>query len=356
MDISFFNADNTKILANEPNAYEWWYADFMDSASGLTGVIIFYNGNLFSPAYIQAQIAENDNVPENFPAISISLYKDNKPYYYSFLEFKKQDASYTELANKVQYTVGENSLVFDTTTRSLVIKANQLLASSDTLMLDLSFTSAIKVEEGTMNIPSVQTNSSHTWKCIIPNATVEGQIDVNDEIFELKTAKGYHDHNAGLEPLHHFFTDWYWGRVHLPATEETLVFYSYAVENALQTNGWIIDKNGVFTPIKTGTYTNFKKNLFGFSRATKIQLSDRFLLNFDKIVDKGPFYERYICSLSDLAIPENKTSGIAEYIYPKSIYKTWAHKLVNLRMRYVYKKAHAVLKSKIMYRFTWKLL
>jgi carotenoid 1,2-hydratase len=356
MDISFFSKNNDKILANEHNAYEWWYADFMDVKTGLSGVIIFYNGNLFSPAYIHAQKIGDQNYPENFPAVSLSLYKDKKPYYYSFLEFDKKDVSYKETSKGLSYTLGKNSFEYLTNDRSLLVSINQTLASTDSIDLSLVFKSALESRAEGLSTPNVQTNSAHTWKCIIPNAEVEGEIKVNDVKYTLNQVKGYHDHNAGLEPLHHFFDDWYWGRIHLAGTKETVIFYSFVVNKKMQTNGWVINSDGDFSSIQSAEYNDYKRNLFGLRRATKIKLSSRFEICFDSIVDKGPFYERYICSLKDLENPANDGLGFAEYIYPKNIYKSWVHRLVNLRLRYMYKKAHTILSSKRLYKFTWKLL
>lgn len=356
MDISFFERNNTKILSNEPNAYEWWYADFIDKASGLSGVIIFYNGNLFSPAYIQSQRKSEGNFPENFPAISISIYKNNKPCFYSFLEFTKEEASYNENSNVVTYCIADNCMVFNSENRSLSIKLSQELASSDTIDLDLLFVPSSDFAEPNLNTPSVKNNSNHSWKCIIPSATVKGRIRVNSSAYIIERANGYHDHNAGLEPLHHFFRDWYWGRVHLLQSKETLIFYSYSIDKELRTNGWIIDNNGAFSSLGEASYKSFRKNLFGLNRATKIGLANRFEIDLQSIVDKGPFYERYLCDVTDLEEPLNNTSGIAEYIYPKNIYKSWVHRLVNLRLRYMYRKAHVVLRNSRLYKYTWKVL
>lgn len=356
MDISFFDTDNTKILANEPNAYEWWYADFIDKASGISGVIIFYNGNLFSPAYIKAQEKQSEAFPENYPAISVSLYKNQKPYYYSFLEHHKDLVSYSEKNGCISYKLGADAFNYDEKKRRLEISLNQVLASGEKLKLDLRFRSNLEVNNAGINSPAVQTNSTHSWKCILPSASVNGQLSLNDHEYMFEKAVGYHDHNAGLEPLHHYFKDWYWGRFHLPETAETLIFYSYSLGKELQTNAWIIDQNNGFSMISKASYIKFKKNLFGLRKASRINLSDRFEITINKAVDKGPFYERYLCSVEDLQHSMNNTNGFAEYIFPKNIYKSWAHKLVNLRLRYTYKKPHSILRNKLLYQFTWKLL
>lgn len=356
MDISFFDTDNAKILANEPNAYEWWYADFIDRATGLAGVIIFYNGNLFSPAYIKSQEEQNEAFPENYPAISVSVYKDQKPYYYSFLEYRKEHVSYNEQNGHISYKLGDDAFNYDGKNRALEIKLNQVLASGEKLKLQLLFRSNLANNDIGINTPAVQTNSTHSWKCILPSALASGRLSINDQNYELEKAEGYHDHNAGLEPLHHYFKDWYWGRFHLPETAETLIFYSYSLGNEIQTNAWIIDRNNGFSMISKASYGNFKKNIFSLRKATNIKISDRFEIIINDAVDKGPFYERYLCSIVDLENSGNNTNGFAEYIFPKNIYKRWAHKLVNLRLRYTYKRPHAVLRNKLLYQFTWKLL
>ncbi|MDV7402046.1 hypothetical protein RZS08_62065, partial [Arthrospira platensis SPKY1] len=100
---------NQKHLHGVHGGYEWWYMDFMDPTSGLSGVIIFYNGNLFSPAYIRRQKKRPETAyPEAFPALSISLYRHHKPVYYSFLEYRERDAAYVELSDGFRYQVGKD--------------------------------------------------------------------------------------------------------------------------------------------------------------------------------------------------------------------------------------------------------
>ena len=83
-----------------PGSYEWWYFDAMSADKKWAIVIIFYEGNPFSPAYIKAQeearssathlpgdSAEAEEIASSFPAISVSVYNTQKAEYYSFLEY-----------------------------------------------------------------------------------------------------------------------------------------------------------------------------------------------------------------------------------------------------------------------------
>ena len=79
-----------------PGSYEWWYFDAMSADKKWAIVIIFYEGNPFSPAYIKAQNqtentskhSENKSAcASSFPAISVSVYNTQKAEYYSFLEY-----------------------------------------------------------------------------------------------------------------------------------------------------------------------------------------------------------------------------------------------------------------------------
>ena len=83
-----------------PGSYEWWYFDAMSADKKWAIVIIFYEGNPFSPAYIKAQeeakssathlsgdSVETEGIASSFPAISVSVYNTKKAEYYSFLEY-----------------------------------------------------------------------------------------------------------------------------------------------------------------------------------------------------------------------------------------------------------------------------
>jgi carotenoid 1,2-hydratase len=351
MDISIFASDNEKMLLKEPKGYEWWYMDFIDAKSGLSGVIIFYNGNLFSPAYIKTQSAnQTEAVPDNFPAISLSLYQNGKPLYYSFLEHSATNAIYRETADGFRYQVGADWLAWRSRERQLSVHIDQHLASGTQLKADLIFSAWH--EDVQVAKPST-TTAAHQWKCLQPVSEVQGLFHLDHEEFFVD-AFGYHDHNAGTEPLHHFFRDWYWGRVYFPKSEKSLIYYAYATKTQFYPYLWEIDATAGVKSLEGLKATNFKRSLFGLKRALDFEQSFYKIAHLTT-VDKGPFYERYLNTFTDVTTGEESV-GFAEYIAPKRIYAPWVAPLVNLRLRYMYKSPHAVLRSKRMYPWTWKLL
>lgn len=357
MDVSFFTKDNTKKIKAISGAYEWWYADFMDFESGLSGVIIFYWGNLFSPAYVKAQQNNQKPLPENHPAVSVSLYKDAKPIYYFFKEYTKEESKYFEQVDGFTYRVGRDIIRYSESEGLFAIDLDQLLANGSKCRLELSFKSAIKIDDIIQQKGSSlsQKGSPHDWRCLMPKAYVSGQISINGgKQFKLDKVLGYHDHNMGVEPLHHYFSDWYWGRCHLSGSKNTLIYYCYQKEGEIQALAWLISEDGFIEKLEKVEFHQFKRSIFGLNRATEIEIDDHFIVQIKSIVDHGPFYERYQIGVTNLS-KQTHDLGVAEYIRPDKIYASWVHPLVNMRLCYSQKKASFIQRSKRLYKWTWSI-
>jgi carotenoid 1,2-hydratase len=352
--ISGFSED-TQSDKPKPGGYEWWYFD-AQSDDGYSVVIIFYDGNPFSRRYIRSIEMNDGKKASDYPAISVSVYKNGKPLFYSFEEFEPEKSFFSGIMPKGE--TGLNSFEGRTQDNEIIYEVilNQKVANGDQLKGKLYFKSG-PFEFGDQAPPALKQTNDHTWNLVMPFCEVSGQLEItgykNYSInFE---GIGYHDHNSGYEPMKESFDEWYWGRYHL--NDDTLIYYLMNQRNTWNKKAWLIDKNGrvsEFDELIQITDTGF--NSFGLRSARKIELAGsgaKAVLHKDRVIDSGPFYQRFEGRLlikKGNVIQEGR--GISEYIRPDRIYNKLFWPLVNMRIRYP-GKPNWVQKSPRLYRWTW---
>lgn len=352
--ISDFNKD-TQSTKPKPGSYEWWYFDACTD-DGYTLVVIFYDGNPFSRKYIE-HLKKNSSVQaSDFPAISISLYKNNQPIFYSFEEVAAEDAEFsaTMPKGKVGNSRFEASINDESAEYQIVL--DQTVPNGDSIHAELTF-SSVKQDLSEFSNEKRSGESDHVWNLLMPKCEANGKISLmgfNEEeiVFE---GIGYHDHNTGLEPMKESFREWYWGRYH--TKDATLIYYLMLENNEWEKKAWLIGDDGKVVHLNHEIQLlNKGYSRFGLYSARSIQFTHddtEAFLQLDKMIDNGPFYQRFGGSL---LLNKNGTmyraKGISEYIYPSRIYNRIFWPLVDMRIKYP-GKAHWVQKNPKLYRWTW---
>lgn len=339
--------------AGKPSGgYEWWYFDGWDESRNIGFVIIFYDGNPFSTKYLKE--SHKNPVPENYPAVSISVYKDGKTVYYSFTEFSAEDAEFGE--SEVFGRIGGHSFRAKKKAGILCYKLSmeEELASGDTFSAEILFKNMTPPAD-LLPYEPLDADEGHFWNLTQPDAEVSGVLNING-IKENVEGSGYHDHNYGIEPLDQSFIDWYWGRVHFRSF--TLIYYLMNKHDGQSYNGWILDKNHKVVNTLIDIELEYSlSNVFRLKSSRKINLRferGEVFVQAGKILDNGPFYQRFRCS-SVLAVngKEEAGTGVSEYLKPGRIKSKIFWPLVHMRIRYMNEPPHWVQKSKTLYRWTW---
>ena len=346
-------------LSDEPfdpekpqGGYEWWYFDAISLDKNWSLVIIFYEGNPFSPEYIQ----QSDHKPGDHPAISVSLYHKGKCEYYSFLEYKAGKFHWDNEEQAV--SIGTNFFRRQEAGGLLEYELliNQAQASGHTIEAKLKFLSETIPDD----LIEESKDELHKWNLLQPRAKVTGSINVNGRKGKRNigfSGTGYHDHNVGYEPMKDSFDDWYWGRFHFP--DKTLIYYLMNQEGKKQKKGWLIDhkQSKVIDVLEKYELKHHQKTLLGINSARKLTLAgehSEITIQQSTLLDNGPFYQRFLseCILnSDSGI--SSSTGITEYIKPERIYEQKYWWMINMRLRYLQKKPHWVQRSKGFYELTW---
>lgn len=353
--LSDFNKD-TQTQRKESGSYEWWYFDLL-TTDGYSVVIIFYEGNPFSRRYISELNHGQSASPGNYPAISLSVYKQGKPLFYLFDECEPSDAGFS--SEQPEGFVKGNSFKGESTSDGYrySIRLNQELPSGDKIDASLSFL-CNKWDAAALLNQTAQIGEDHIWNLISPRCGVIGEIKIwGYKEYEMDIEGiGYHDHNVGFEPMKDSFTEWYWGRYHLP--NSTLVYYLMNEHNKWKYKAWLITEGEKIRSLKTQIdVSDLQTNMFGLKSSRVFTFFDdetELFLQKDRVTDNGPFYQRFegrlIAKSGGDTIEECR--GISEYIYPSRIYDKRFWPLVNMRIAYPGKK-HWVQKNPVLYRWTW---
>jgi carotenoid 1,2-hydratase len=337
-----------------PGSYEWWYFDGI-SEGGQSFVIIFYEGNPFSKRYIRSLNNKNGQFASQFPAISISVYKNSKPIFYCFEETIPSESSFSP--NQPQGNVGDN---FFKGTKSgdkleYEISLNQRLPGGDNISGKLSFQSKPFNHKFKQSGRSAE-SMNHSWNLVQPKCAIEGELSISGyRSAGIKiSGTGYHDHNFGSEPMKDTFDEWYWGRYHF--TDSTLIYYIMREKGVWEKKAWLIDDNGAVYPANTIELKETGLSFFGLKTARVIEFKGdgfRAMLQKQAMIDSGPFYQRFSGRLILQKGDQIKHSnGISEYIYPSRIYNKLFWPLVDMRIKYP-GNPHWVQKIPLLYRWTW---
>lgn len=345
-----------------PGGYEWWYFDAYDPTSGYSLVVIFYIGNPFSNRYIRQLKKDpigDDSLPKHYPAVSISVYKNESPVYYSFTEFEKGDANLSSQntslcieGHSFEQNISSGKLKYE-------IKLREKLPSGDAIEGTLTFTCP---SNSLPQLGDPREEEGHSWNLVQPRAKVEGQVRLfQNEVLQHRVdfnGTGYHDHNIGHEPMKNEFLDWYWGRFHFE--DHTLVYYAMNKKDDAQHRALLIDHSyqASLSNFESIDLKDFGLSIFGLKSARKIIIGDEDVevsVQHSKILDNGPFYQRFSSDafLNIKGQDVQKSRGISEYIYPRRIYTKLFWPLVDMRIRYKEEAPHWVQESKRLYRWTW---
>src|SRR5699024_3307119 len=308
--------------------YEWWYFDGISHDGKYTFVMIFYRGNPFSHRYIRALEEDSSRaLPAQYPAVSIVLYKYGSPIYYSFTEYPKEKAKFNSSGPTIQ--MGKHTAKQEETEGGLqyVLDLDERLRSGDEFYSRLYYKGIKKpvlFDDGTSNV-----NADHGWNLTQPRAEVRGEFQLQTDGEKKGTINfkgtGYHDANAGKNPLRNDFKDWYWGRFHFEET--TLIYYLMNKRDERQEYAWLLDGgNNVIQSFEEANFGDYGYSVFGLYQSHKMEISAGSLsiqIQQSEVVDNGPFYRRFI---SDAFLYDRdaeylqKATGITEYIRPDRIY------------------------------------
>jgi carotenoid 1,2-hydratase len=354
----------------EPGSYEWWYFDGRDYNGEYQFVVIFYEGCPFSSKYMRQQKRYPDHESAKaarYPAVSISIYKNGKPIYYSMSEYASTDSDFNR--DEVKLRIGKNTMEALVEHDQLVyaLRLEETLPGGDRISAMLRFVSPMpncSIWEQADDNHKAEIAVGHSWNLVQPSARVKGMISISTVTKNEKPiifdGVGYHDHNLGFEPMKNEFRDWYWGRAHFD--DFSLVYYVMNTVNGRNYGAWLFtpDNQSIIASASEVRIDGANMNAFGLNSCRRIEFNFTafsIMVYMRNLIDNGPFYQRFKCE-AIVKHGENEplqeaAYGISEYIKPSRIHSRIFWPLVHMRYRYAFEKPHWVQKSPFLYRWTW---
>lgn len=355
--LSSFSKDVRQPVSTS-GGYQWWYFDGISVDDRFSFVVILYQGNPFSTRYNRPLLADKNPSPIDHPAISISIYEQGKPIYYSFTEFDKSDCHFDEVNPVLK--IGDHKMEGAKYGSQLkyTLQLDEQLPNGDQLRATITFESATH----DLVLDDSQSSKGHAWNLVQPRAEVTAAmtLDIKGERREIEfDGVGYHDHNTGQEPMPEEFDDWYWGRFHFDSA--TLVYYVMNRKKEQQHRAWLIDneKSNVLKRFNTISLADKGLTFFGLNTAHKLGFKSggtEIQIQQSRLLDNGPFYRRYHSEAFFKSTGSGQVetiTGITEYIKPSRIYARLFWPFVNMRIWYKSEGAHWVQRSQQLYRWTW---
>ncbi len=317
----------------QPGAYEWWYFDAEDKATGISFVLIWFSGFPFSPYYTSHYESWKRNksappLPEDYSGFSFQLYEHSSEILNFIREGNRE--LFKSNCSDIGVRFENNRFTYDTLKDEYALDIDFLFPARKkkvTAALRFKPSQHIRYEKKDTN-NNAGNVTQHQWLLRIPKAEVTGTI----KIVGSKTvrtipvnATGYHDHNLGTVPMQEYIARWYWGRAF--SERFNLIYYVIFFKNntykpltliMLQDNA---DENVIVYDSLHIKENQFKRGLFAPRHSMNLTLAHNdFQLHIShrQVLDAGPFYLRFTStiSLERESKQEEKLTGISEFLNP----------------------------------------
>jgi carotenoid 1,2-hydratase len=318
----------------DPKSYEWWYFDALADGGREAVIIVFLDNFIYSPRYNR-----EDSSGGKFPAIAFTYYADGKPLYRCVNEFSEAD--FHADREHPECRIGDSSFRFEKASygSGYSISINVKLSGDRRLEAHLEW---LSIESDFASEAFCYGESSHCWNMVVPRSDVTGKITVYDkrggklDVRQFR-GTGYHDHCLDNRWLAKTVRDWHWGRAHY--ADSTAVFYRYCElgDHSPSTKLFVV-KNGELRE-RDVQYEeqNYVRDKFGIRYPTRLRLisEDNMRLRVKpiKVIDSSFYYLRFLSEIT-LTLRDGvprKTSGITEFLAPKSLKYRWLNWLNDMR-------------------------
>lgn len=319
---------------NDPKSYEWWYFDALADGGKEAVVIVFLDNFIYSPRYNR-----DTRQAGRFPAISFTYFRDGQPLYRCINEYSETD--FFASRESPECKIGESSFKLQTESygSGYAVSINAKLSGNRRLEANLEW---LSIESDFSAESFCYQESSHCWNMVAPRSDVTGKITVTDRkgrVLDVRTFRGtgYHDHNLDNRWLAKTVRDWHWGRAHY--ADSTAVFYRYCeLGDHTPSTKLLVIKDGELRE-RAAEYEeqNYVRDKFGIRYPTRLRLisEDNMRLRVKpiKVIDSSFYYLRFLSEITLTlrdGIPR-KTTGITEFLAPKTLKYRWLNWLSDMR-------------------------
>ncbi|HRE42141.1 MAG TPA: hypothetical protein PLG90_12505 [Ignavibacteria bacterium] len=329
---------------SKPGSYEWWYFDFIDENSDYSFVVIFFTSFLFSPRYIKKTESGNEFNINDYCAVNVCVYRENKILDYFLIEYDRNDLKFTESENEYTVNIAQNSINFVTTDNVIKVYLSCNLinpVNGKKIKIKCELTPLITNDDKNTDFSGDE--FSDKWYPAFPKCKISGKIYLDRSTKNQRSVKkilvegtGYADKNWSDKPIYKDIDDWSWGRCHLK--EYTIIFFRIIYSHKVF-NKFLIYKNDKLIVHKENFNINSvkKRNYWRLEYPSEIQITDSevsLVIKNKNLIDNGPFYIRFNSEF-DLKINSDSVSGngFFEIIKPARLLNKFLHPFINLRIK-----------------------
>ena len=320
----------------EDKSYEWWYFDALSDDGREAVVIIFLDNFIYSPRYNKETTTIAGN--KRCPAVSFTYFKDGKVVYRSVTEFHYSDF-HADL-DKPRCSIGGSGFLYDVAAYGVgySVKVKASVPGDRIVEADLEW---LAVESDLTSDVSEMGGGVHAWNMVTPRADVTGRITLKDKAGrELNVhhfrGSGYHDHNLDDRWLAKTVQSWHWGRAHF--ADCTAVFFRFreAGQDEATTKLLIIRDGRMEDREVRFDEQAYVRDKFGIRYPSLLRLESgdvRLTVKPIEVIDSSFYFLRFLSeiSLTTDGRPEHSTTGLTEFIAPKSLKYRWLNWLADIR-------------------------
>ena len=311
--------------------FVWWYLDLRDKeGNGL--VLIWAFGLPFLPHYAAQARQGQGTKPIERPSLNISVYAKGSLDFYLLQEYAPEDCDSTVH----HWRFDQSKISFEQVLSKGILSIDlncPIPNSKDVLKGHIRF-------EGPLRQGSIgESDPTHQWTPIIVAAEGTAELSCGSTKYSI-CGRGYHDRNAGTQPLHALdIGTWWWGRLAFDSHE--LIFYALFPKSGSETLylALQVDKNGqshLFEDSKI-TFSEYQRSLYGLRWARQLSVSytgaDPIQLTIDHKIEDGPFYQRFMCSATQPRY--GSAYGFVEQIIPDKVDLDWMRPFVKMRVHHL---------------------
>jgi carotenoid 1,2-hydratase len=320
-----------------PRAYEWWYFDAISDDGTEAVVVTFLDNFVYSPRYN----AKDGPEPRRFPAVSVTYFSKGRPVYRSVSEFSEE--AFEAGTEHPRARIGSSSFEFQEAEYGLgyVVNVDCPLSSGRRMRGSFEWLSV----EADLQPDSFRFEPSmHSLNMVAPRSDVTGRLNVFDRHGRETDVRhfrgtGYHDHNLDNRWLAKTVRDWHWGRAHF--ADATAIFYRYCEvdEQTPGTKLFIVRSGELQDRAVDYDEQNYARDRHGIRYPTRLRLisQDNVRLRVKPlvVVESSFYFLRFLAeftlTLRD-GVPR-KTTGITEFIAPRTLRYRWLNWLNDLGVK-----------------------
>ena len=321
----------------DDKSYEWWYFDALSDDGREAVIIVFLDNFIYSPRYNRESLKITGN--ERCPAVSFTYFRDGVAVYKPTTEFHHSDFRASE--DRPECSIGGSGFVMDAADYGsgylLTVKAS--LPGSRTLEAKFEW---LSVESDLSPDGFCYEDTRHCWNMVSPRSDVTGKIRIySSHGIELDSIRfrgtGYHDHNLDNRWLAKTVGDWHWGRAHF--ADCTVVFYRFRQVGEEDANTrMIVVRDGKMEERDAAFEAqSYVRDRLGIRYPSQLHLAsdDGLRLHVKPIqtIDSSFYFMRFLSEITFEAPdrPYRTTTGITEFIAPKTLKYRWLNWLADVR-------------------------